>query len=162
MTLLERCRRLGALGGLLARVPREERPILLQAVGRLSVAWLRLRFPRLLRGYALASREWAAGCVPESRVDLERVQRLAALFARVHTTLPFGVPCLPRSLALRSFLGAHGVEGVLRLGMRAEADGLRGHAWIDCGGIVPNEAGDPRETYCVFERPTYNPALEGG
>lgn len=64
------------------------------------------------------------------------MDRLVALFTQAAATSAHGAACLPRSLALRRFLGRYGIESRLRLGMRKTDEGWTGHAWVEHAGQV--------------------------
>jgi hypothetical protein len=57
--------------------------------------------------------------------------------------------CLRRSLALHGMLTRRGVPCVLRLGVRKEHQQLSGHAWLECGDVVVNDAPDVARHYAV-------------
>jgi hypothetical protein len=71
----------------------------------------------------------AAGEVPAA------VARLVALFDEAARHPAMGLWCQPRALALRQLLRAHGVEADLAVGLRREAAGLGGHAWVVHRGV---------------------------
>lgn len=67
------------------------------------------------------------------------VTRLVHLFHEAARHSAVGCWCLPRAVALRGFLGLHGHRAELALGLRHEAEGLGGHAWVVYHGAALTE-----------------------
>ena len=122
----------------LARLPRPERALYARAWWMLLVCRLRLRFPRLLRGQRLVS--CALAQEPRQRCSPHSVAGLALLFRRAQKDQIVASPCLPRSVALLLFLLRHGVRARLELGLRRDATGLTGHAWVVHEGEPVNDS----------------------
>lgn len=57
--------------------------------------------------------------------------------------LPAALTCLPRSVAARHMLRGRGLDAVLELGVRREADALFAHAWIEVDGRRVGDDTDP-------------------
>jgi hypothetical protein len=63
-----------------------------------------------------------------------------SLFAAAVESQPSPPLCLPRSLALASFLRRSGIRTRLCLGLRKNAGSLSGHAWLEWeGGVVGDQ-----------------------
>jgi hypothetical protein len=122
----------------LAQLPRAERGLYARAWWTLLVCRLRLRFPRLLRGQRLVSS--ALTEQPGHRRSQHSIGRLAAEFRRAHRDQLVASSCLPRSVALLSFLRRNGVPARLELGLRRDTAGLTGHAWVVHDGEPVNDS----------------------
>ena len=62
-----------------------------------------------------------------------------------------GTKCLPWALALHGLLAQAGIASELRIGVAADGDALKAHAWVECGDetLTWNE---PVEPYSVLAR----------
>ena len=113
--------------------------LLFEAWWRLLAAALRLRFaPR--RTVTRAVRETAAPDGPEERYDkggTVPAVALAVARAAAHHLQP--MTCLPRALALQRMLARRGVDSVLRIGVRKEAEAIAAHAWVEVDGRAVGE-----------------------
>ena len=63
-------------------------------------------------------------------------ERLLELFRLAESFQPIALACLPRALALGRFLGHHGFDTRLVLGVRRGPSGVEGHAWREWGDRV--------------------------
>jgi hypothetical protein len=125
---IERLRRLGSGARQLRRLAPSERRLFLAAWGDLVAARLRVGVGRI---------DWVEVTVEKALASPSKdPDRLVALFDVARDTLPFGVSCLPKSLALRRFLGRHGVSSRLRLGVRKIDGEWNGHAWVEREGTL--------------------------
>lgn len=110
--------------------------LLLQLIPLSTVLKLGLRLNSLPR---LAGRltRWAEvpwiGRLPlfQRRVGIARLSGLARIATRM---APGRGRCLPRSLLLLWLLRARGEPARLLVGAARQADGLRGHAWVELEG----------------------------
>jgi len=121
------------LGGA-TTTPRRDWAVLAQAwLLLLAVDWcLRaLSFRRVQRLVALGRRRAGEAAGDTALAIAGRLQKLVDVAARNHL-YPMG--CLRRSLALQWLLGRRGIVAELRIGVRREGEGLRAHAWLECGG----------------------------
>lgn len=98
-------------------------------------AWLRERVPGVEGGGALDA-------TAEARA--RRLARIVAMAARNHFA---GMTCLHRSLALQRMLIRRGIDARVRIGLRRKEDLLQGHAWLECGGAVINDASEAVAQY---------------
>ena len=69
---------------------------------------------------------------PAAVADADAVVRVARLIGHAP-------PCLPRALALHRLLAWRGIRSRVRLGLRRTANGVDGHAWVECGGAPVGE-----------------------
>ncbi len=79
----------------------------------------------------------------------ERFAALAWDYLRRNPSEHHDVGQVGRRLA--RFLRRYGVEGRLRLGMKKEDQGLRGHAWVECGGRPLNDPGELAASFIAFQ-----------
>ncbi len=98
-------------------------------------AWLRKRVTGIKGGRALDA-------TAEARA--RRLARIVAMAARNHFA---GMTCLHRSLALQRMLIRRGIDAQVRIGLRRAEDLLQGHAWLECGGAVINDASEAVAQY---------------
>ena len=77
-----------------------------------------------------------------------RLSEIVAIAARNHLS---AMSCLPRALALRTMLARRGVESTLRIGVCKTPDGLEGHAWLEIGGNVIDDAPDVATRFVPLE-----------
>ena len=61
--------------------------------------------------------------------------------------------CLTRSLVLQWILARRGIGTELKVGVRNEGDGLRAHAWLECGGVLVNDTVDGLHGLARMELP---------
>jgi hypothetical protein len=122
----ERLRRLGSGLRELRRLPSSEKALFLTAWWDLAATRLRVRVGRI---------DWTEVTVESTAAFPSAVpERLVALFDAARDTLPFGVSCLPKSLALRRFLARRGIGTRLRLGARKISRDWSGHVWVEREG----------------------------
>jgi hypothetical protein len=76
----------------------------------------------------------------QSKRGVSEFQPSAARIAQFVAAASRFVPranCLTRALAAEALLRRHGHDACLRIGVAKSApDGLRAHAWVECGGEV--------------------------
>jgi hypothetical protein len=61
--------------------------------------------------------------------------------------------CLTRSLALQWILARRGIGTELKVGVRNGGDGLRAHAWLECGGVPVNDTVHGVHGFALMELP---------
>jgi hypothetical protein len=83
--------------------------------------------------------------------NTERAQNIAWLVTVAAWNGPYRANCLQRSLTLWWLLRRRGIESDLKIGMQAENGEVRGHAWIEYGGIVLNDSEDVGDHYHTFK-----------
>ena len=72
-------------------------------------------------------------------------QRLLRFVSVAYELLPFPATCLRRSLVLHGLLARRGVPSRFCVGVAGNGPSLAAHAWINCNGIVTEEAVSFRE-----------------
>jgi hypothetical protein len=129
---------------------RGERQLLMEAFLLLPAIHLGLR----LLGYSRMLRmieRWTPRRSAASKVlradETVRAGELARLIAIAAERGLYKATCLRRSLLLWWFLRKEGITGTLRFGVRTSSGTLEAHAWVECHGIVVNDAPDVRERY---------------
>jgi transglutaminase superfamily protein len=129
--------RSGALGW-------SERGLILEAA--VLIAALRLALcvcaVRQVQRVLAATLRSSGGSDTASDVDRQRathVSRLVDMAAR-HTVKN---TCLHRSLALWWLLGRRGLASQIRIGTRRRHGRFEAHAWVERGGMVVNDSGEP-------------------
>lgn len=128
----------------LARLPRAERRVLLQAGLLLAAHGVGLRAVGLRR-VLLA---WPVVVAPRAGLPATSIARLVEAAAR-HGPLRPG--CLTISLTLQRLLARHGLASDLRFGVRKLADGIEAHAWIERDGEVLLDVRDAQARFHAFE-----------
>ncbi len=118
------------------------RRLTLEAMLRLSAAWLLVRFVPL--GYWRGRLGRAApanapdACAPDDLAAIAQARRLAVHVERAAARLPLATKCLPRAVALARMLQARGQPYSLRIATRPphERSGANDlHAWIEVGQV---------------------------
>jgi Transglutaminase-like superfamily len=127
MSFGERMRRLGHAGRALRGLSRADRRLFLGAWHAVLVARIQVSLRRV---------DWTDALTEGSAPDRSTpsVDLLVAVFGRARATCPLATSCLPASLALRRFLGHHGIPARLRLGVRKIGPEWSGHAWVERQG----------------------------
>ena len=69
-------------------------------------------------------------------VEMSRLVDMAARHTVKNT-------CLQRSLALWWLLGRRGLASKIRVGTRRQQGRFEAHAWVEVGGVVVNDSGEP-------------------
>jgi len=114
----------------LLSLDRGERSLLLQALARVAMVraalWL-LPFRVVHAGVAARARRVSAS--PAKQPVARIVWAIDAASRRVPRAT-----CLTRAFAGTLLLAAHGHAAAPRLGVARDGDGIRAHAWIECGG----------------------------
>lgn len=94
---------------------------------------------------ALATSAPPADPDPADRVMAERLGRAVSRAARYG---PVRAKCLARSLAIRAWLTAHGIEGaIVQLGVRQSPRGIQAHAWVTLGDTVLGDSPEHVRTF---------------
>lgn len=90
--------------------------------------------------------------VPTSGTGRETAEELAQItdFANQRYALRKSA-CLVRSLVLQYLLARHGLESVIRLGVRSVNDRREFHAWVEYQGQALNEDVPPSETFALLD-----------
>src|SRR6266511_1925528 len=119
----------------------------------LEVALRRRPFPELAAGWSAAATSGVGRRLPLAAglLDTERLQRLVALAARSWRA---DRGCLPRALLTWWIELASGQQAAIVIGVRREP--FVAHAWVEVGGQVRGEAGDPPARFRELVR--YGPA----
>ena len=121
---------------------RRERRLLVQALIRLPVAAMRVRFD----GGTVLRRQpprppGPAGDEPAVIREAARMVNAAARYS------PMPATCLPKSIVLQQLLRREGIETALRIGVRKAGAALDGHAWLEYRGVP---VADPPGVYDSF------------
>jgi hypothetical protein len=92
---------------------------------------------------------------PRARAGLALVhetlpKRLALLARAAARNLPFQPTCLERSVGLWWLLRRRGLGAEIRIGARKTGDRFEAHAWVECAGLVLNDAGEEHRRFSVF------------
>lgn len=67
-------------------------------------------------------------------------QRLGRFVAVAYDILPLPASCLRQSLVLRALLARRRVPSRVCLGVRKNEDALDAHAWVECDGVLSEDA----------------------
>ena len=141
------------------RLTGTERGILLEATVALVVTWLGLRLSGFRRWNLLLSRLAPAraekGALPPSLLVSARL--LARMESAAARNLFYPASCLERSMVLCWLLRTRGIPAELRVGAHKDADRFEAHAWVECAGIVLNEADDVHVHFVPFDEPISSP-----
>ncbi len=137
--------RLGRLRSLSVLDPRR----LIRAAFRLLAIDLRVRAQGFAKVKASLDRRFTAPREDGER-SIEGWVRAVDVAARHHF---YPMNCVPRALALRSFLAEEGVATELRIGVRREGEILAAHAWIELRGVPVGEAPTIDERFAILEPP---------
>jgi hypothetical protein len=123
-----------------------ERVALLEAAIVLTVARVVLSIAGFVRVRRMLNRERAGA----NRVDdASRAKTLAIAMQRAAAHLPIRTTCLDRALALWWLLGAHGIGGAVRVGVRG-GERVEAHAWVEHAGETLYD--DEAEGYSAFDQ----------
>jgi hypothetical protein len=125
--------------------------IVLEAAVKLSFTWLKVRvfgigWPKEEITSRLAAS--GAGDQPGQLIEAQRIARLESSAAR---HLFFAPNCLVQSLALRAMLVRRGIDAELRIGARNKPGQFEAHAWVECAGMVLNDASGEHRHFTPFE-----------
>jgi len=82
--------------------------------------------------------------------DAARARLLARAIVSAANRLPLRTTCLDRALALWWLLGAHGIGGAIRIGVRG-GEKIEAHAWVEHAGEVLYD--DEAKNYAAFDDP---------
>ncbi|CAM3246686.1 lasso peptide biosynthesis B2 protein [Rhodothermus bifroesti] len=110
-------------------------------IAKLEWQQRRLALPELMQQF-----EPQLGELPLSPAMLERAERLTLAVLRRLYGYNF---CMKQALLLYYFYKRAGKSVCVRFGVRKEAGGLQGHAWIECHGIPIAELEDPRKQFVI-------------
>lgn len=121
---------------------RRERRLLVQALIRLPVAAMRVRFD----GGTVLRRQPSvpAGPAGDEPAVIREAARMVNAAARY---TPMSATCLPKSLVLQQLLRREGIETALRIGVRRAGTALDGHAWLEYRGVP---VADPPSVHDCF------------
>ncbi len=134
------------------RLTGSERGIVLEAAVALLVTWLAGRLAGFgVRRAALARGIAAVNTNPSVPAAVECAQQIARLNSATARSLFVRATCLEQSLVLCWMLRRRGMNPVLRVGARKEADHFEAHAWVELGGIVLGDAGGEEQHFVPFE-----------
>jgi hypothetical protein len=131
-----------------------ERWLLVQSMALLPVTAVAFRLVGFRRWQAALSRlaprgeARTVGC-PEASIahgkNVARMVRAASLYSLCPTN------CLEQSLVLWWLLLRRCVPADLRIGVCKAAGGLKGHAWVQLGNVILNDADDVHQHYTPFD-----------
>lgn len=141
-----------------------ERSILLRALGLLPIVAIlvQLRGLQFTQGFLLRL-PLANRCTPAMVTDDELEPQVWRTVRMVRIAVGYNSPwtnCLKQSLVLWILLRSQGILGVLRIGVRKEADTFSAHAWVEYQGIVLNDTEDVHQRFQAFDRSFEQPIQE--
>jgi hypothetical protein len=110
----------------LVALSREDRALLLKAVGTLVLVHLALHLLPLARVRAWATRRGRRGAAAE---------RIAWAVSAASRRMP-GTSCLMSAFALQRLLSRAGHESELHIGVAKREGKLAAHAWVECDGRI--------------------------
>lgn len=144
MQALHRFRRLTGL----------ERRIVLEAAAALPATWIAMRVAGLNVCKAALTRPLPAASSTGANVagTLATAQKVAQLEAATARRLFFRSTCLEQSLVLCWMLRRRGMNPVLRVGARKQAEHLEAHAWVEIDGIPLGDDAGQHAQFVPFER----------
>lgn len=135
-----------------------ERKMFLLAIGMLPLSSLAMR----CFGFK-ASRKMLAKLTPEKAksdsggIMNGRAQSTARMVQAAAVHGVYHATCLPKSLTLWWLLRLQGISSDLHIGMQKENDEFKGHAWVECNGIVLNDQEDVSLRYVPFSSDRLTP-----
>jgi hypothetical protein len=88
----------------------------------------------------------------DAAATLAAAQKVARLEAATARALFFRSTCLEQSLVLCWMLRRRGMNPVLRVGARKQAEHLEAHAWVEIDGAVLGDEGRQHAHFVPFER----------
>lgn len=136
------------------RIERNERILLLQALGLLPLVAIYLKFWGLNRTQTGLTRLLPTPVM--SKQSAEWLPQVLATARMVRTAARYYVPwanCLKKSLVLWWLLRRQGIASNLQIGVRREQGNFVAHAWVEYEGIVLSDSQDARSHFAMFERP---------
>lgn len=131
-----------------------ERRVLLQAAIMLPAVAIMRRMMSFKRLQAMLAR-WAGDADGASLTEIGHARQIARIVKAASAHVWPRPNCLDRSLVLRTMLARRNIHSELRFGVSRNGEQFDAHAWIECGGIVLNDADDVAETYAVLDLPTH-------
>jgi hypothetical protein len=143
---LNRLRQLQTLTG-------SEQWLLLNAILALPFATVALKLVGLKTCQRLPAKASSANSVeassgnPEQIDEARRIARVVSIAGR-HGV--YHANCLPQSLVLWWLLRRRSIASEIRFGARKEESELTAHAWVECDGLVLNEADDVGHRFAPF------------
>src|SRR5207248_3122289 len=140
---------LGAGLKMLAHAPRAIRnfdlPLMLGSWRQLWALWLRMqRSAPMVQATAMDPQHGR-------RQDLQRALRLTRAVNRAARYMFVPSTCLSRSLVLKSLLAREGLDGDVRIGVRAATSGIEAHAWVEHAGTPINDRHDIAAAFQPFD-----------
>jgi hypothetical protein len=137
----------------LARMPRAERRLLLQALVLLPLTSAALRIVGLRAWQTMVGTLATLGASPAA--DADRYTRSAARMVRLASVRGLTRPlCLSRSVVLWTLLRRAGIASEIRIGVRKRDGALDAHAWVERNGLVINDRRRVGESFAPFTRGT--------
>ena len=133
--------------GLLARVAADGPGVALAAMWLVLVdlgltALGHVRLQRLLRRL-----EWTAASPANAAEALAHTTRA---FRWVSNRYPRQRRCLAQAIALQSLLSRRGIPAEVRIGVRRDGSGIRGHAWVEVQGRPLAQRADPYRRFAAL------------
>jgi hypothetical protein len=133
---------------------RGERRLLIDAFFLLPAIHLGLRllgYSRLLQVIETLAPLRATASGVAGQDPLMRARKIARIVAIAAARGAYKATCLRRSLALLWLLRREGIESTIRFGVRTSGGRLEAHAWVECHGMVVNDAPDVRDRYPTLQ-----------
>jgi hypothetical protein len=140
-----------------------EEGTLLQAAMMLPLSAFALRVAGLKSWQETLSRFRLRSAPPLSHPAISvarQARRTARLVMTASRRRAYRFSCLSESVTLWWLLRRQGIESVVYVGVRKPTSRLEAHAWVECSGVVLNDADDVRERFAAFRR-AIAPALSG-
>ena len=126
----------------LARLPRADRALLLEAVAIVTVAQVLIRVLRFSRLAPRLGTHMAESPATQDREMLGRARRIRWAIGSAARHLPWKPVCLPQALTAQWMLRRRGIPSTLYLGIDP-SDSYEAHAWVRAGRIIVT--GGPRQ-----------------
>lgn len=135
-----------------------ERGVVVEAAAGLTGTWIGLRLAGFRRWKAAL--EWLGPRTPLEPFGtgvIESARAIARLESSAARNLILRTNCLERSLVLWWLLRRRGIASELRVGARKNTHKFEAHAWVECGGIVVEEAAENHLHFAPFDAPITSP-----
>ena len=97
-----------------------------------------------IRNWAARVRETKPLSAEQTNTLVDQTVQLVETIAGRHLTK---ITCLPRALTITRLLGRRGIRTDLKMGLRREADIVKGHAWVEYNQRPINDADDISTVY---------------
>jgi hypothetical protein len=82
--------------------------------------------------------------------SIPRAREIARIVSIASQRGLYRATCLRRSMVTWWFLGREGIDSVVCFGVRMSGRRLEAHAWVECNGVVINDAANIREQFHVL------------